>query len=198
MEFVPGQCLDIVDFDQHPDLMERIAASLKYLWQIPPPHDQQAAGLLGDGLPQGYIFVDDGCDVVFNTITEMGDWMDDRLAFQKLRLEAIPKARIDGREMLKDYKRGSGFHWSKFVMCYLDIAPRNLILLRDGFSCFLDWTFAWFYHSIFAVYALDARAELSEKHLKSLLGHVHTADSISERQLQVLSAVHYPNDSMTS
>lgn len=101
MEFVPGQCLDAVDLEQHPDLMERIAASLKYLWQIHTPHDQQAAGLLGDGLPQGYIFVDDGCDVVFNTIIEMGDWMDDRLAFQKLRLEAIPKARIDGREMLE-------------------------------------------------------------------------------------------------
>lgn len=35
--------------------------------------------------------------------------MDDRLAFQKLRFDVTPKARIDGREMLRDYKRGFGF-----------------------------------------------------------------------------------------
>lgn len=64
--------------------------------------------------------------------------MDDRLAFQKLRLESTPKARIDGRAMLQDYKRGSGFHWSKLVMCHLEVAPRNLILLRDASLCFLD------------------------------------------------------------
>ncbi len=74
--------------------------------------------------------------------------MDDRLAFQKLRFDVIPKARSDGREMLRDYKRGFGFDWSKLVKCHLDTAPCNLILLHDGSLCFLDWTFAGFYLSV--------------------------------------------------
>lgn len=60
MGFVPGLGLDAVDMDQHPGLMERIAASLEYLWQIPNPHDQQGPGPLSGGLPQGYIFGDHG------------------------------------------------------------------------------------------------------------------------------------------
>ena len=44
MGFVPGLCLDAVDMDQHPGLMEPIAASLEYLWQIPIPYDQPGPG----------------------------------------------------------------------------------------------------------------------------------------------------------
>lgn len=60
MGFVLGLCLDAVDLDQHPGLMEPIAASLEYLWQILIPHDQQGPGPSSGGLPQGYIFGDPG------------------------------------------------------------------------------------------------------------------------------------------
>ena len=127
----------------------------------------------------------------------MDDWIIDRLAFQKLRLRITPKARIDGREMLKDYKRGSAFHRSKIFMCHLGVAARDIILLRDGSLCFLDWAFARFYPSILEVYTLDALAERRGKGFESLLGHICNADPTSERQMQALSAVHYTNDSIT-
>ena len=197
MEYIPGLCLDVIDLNQHPHVLERIASSLRYLWQIPVPHDEQAPGPLDGGRPKGYVFGDGGCDVAFNTISEMNNWMDDRLVLQKMRLDIIPQARIPGREMLKDYKRGSEYHWSKVVMCHLDVAPRNLLLLCDGSICLLDWAFAGFYPSIFEVYTLHARAEWDRKDLKTLLGHIYTADARLARQMQILSAVHYTNDSVT-
>ena len=126
----------------------------------------------------------------------MDDWINDRLAFQKLRLEITPKARVDGREMLKDNKRGSAFHRSKTLMCHLGVAARIIILLRDGSFCFLDWPFARFYPSILEVCTLGALAELRGKGFESLLGYICNADPTSERQMQALSAVHYPDDSI--
>lgn len=92
----------------------------------------------------------------------MNDWMDDRLASQKLRLGIIRKACIDGRETLGDYKRGCGLHWTELVMSHLDVAPRNLMLLRDGSVCLLDWAFAGFDLPIFEFSTLHVRIEWSE------------------------------------
>lgn len=130
-------------------------------------------------------------------MSEMDDWMDDRLVLQKMKLERIPQTRVDGREMLKDFKRGCGFQWSKLVMCHLDIAPRNLMLLPDGSLCFLDWAFAGFYPSIFEIYTLKARYEWGKQYLTDILGHIYTPDPRSKRQMQALSAVHYVNDTVT-
>ncbi|CAD6578628.1 MAG: hypothetical protein ASARMPRED_008786 [Alectoria sarmentosa] len=156
----------------------------------------EAPGPPGGGLRRGYVFTDDGCNIAFNTVYEMDDWINDRLAFQKLRLEITPKARVDGREMLKDNKRGSAFHRSKTLMCHLGVAARIIILLRDGSFCFLDWPFARFYPSILEVCTLGALAELRGKGFESLLGYICNADPTSERQMQALSAVHYPDDSI--
>ena len=89
MEYIPGLSLDAVDLNQHLHVLERVVSSLKYLWQIPVSHDEQAPGPLDGGRPEGYIRGDDECDVAFKTISEMNNWMDDKLVIQKMRLDII-------------------------------------------------------------------------------------------------------------
>lgn len=41
------------------------------------------------------------------------------------------------------------FSESELVLCHLDIAPRNFLLLQDGSICLLDWASAGFYLRVF-------------------------------------------------
>lgn len=84
-----------------------------------------APGSLGGGPSTGLLLPETN-DLFISTLSNIEDWFNSRLfPAQGLRCVTLQH--------------------SKFILCHLDIAPRNLIWQDNGSVCFLDWASAGFY-----------------------------------------------------
>lgn len=100
------------------DHFQRLANVLEHFTSI----TDTAPGSLGGGPSMGLLWPDTN-DLTIKSIKEVERWFNSRLPRQdKVHFEPSP-----------------------FVLCHLDICPRNIIWLDNGRVCLLDWASAGFY-----------------------------------------------------
>uniref|UniRef100_A0A093VZM0 Ribonuclease 3 n=1 Tax=Talaromyces marneffei PM1 TaxID=1077442 RepID=A0A093VZM0_TALMA len=117
MEFVTGEIhQSLTRFE-----IERVAAILQHLSTI----TSSVPGSLGGGPSTGLLWPETN-DLFINTLSDIEDWFNSRL-FPEQGLRRVT------------------LQHSKFILCHLDIAPRNLIWQDDGSVYLLDWASAGFY-----------------------------------------------------
>ncbi|KAK0100153.1 hypothetical protein ONS95_008492 [Cadophora gregata] len=121
MEYMRGRVIEPVE--DHV-LIERIADVVAYLTTI----RGSVPGPLGGGVSSGILWSEHSEEPLLHTVEEMENWFNRRLRKQD------PKVR---------------FSESELVLCHLDIAPRNFLLLEDDSICLLDWASAGFYPRVF-------------------------------------------------
>lgn len=105
-------------------LIRRIADILAYLTSI----RGSTPGPLGGGASCGILWSEHSEEPHLHSVQDMEEWFNRRLTRQDPRLT---------------------FSESELVLCHLDIAPRNFLLLQDGSICLLDWASAGFYPRVF-------------------------------------------------
>ena len=99
----------------------RVAAILQHFSTI----TKNTTGSLGGGPSIGLLWPETN-DLFISTLSDIEDWFNSRLfPAQGLRRVTLQN--------------------SKFILCHLDIAPRNLIWQDDGTVYLLDWASAGFY-----------------------------------------------------
>lgn len=128
MEYIDGR---IVEPPEYPALANRVAPILNHFKDI----RGGIPGPLCGGVSHGLLWESDQPD--FGTTKAMEDWFNTRL--------------LEDGSML-------AFESCEFVLCHLDIAPRNILWLDDNSICFLDWASAGFYPRSFEVALLELMA----------------------------------------
>lgn len=120
MELIKGKVIDPLE-----DLgaVEKIAGVLDYFATL----RHTTPGSLCGGPCRGLLFPDTE-DLVFESPDEMEKWFNSRL------LSHNPKLSFQGCD---------------FVLCHLDLAPRNILWQEDGSLCLLDWASAGYYPRLF-------------------------------------------------
>ncbi|KAH8674407.1 kinase-like domain-containing protein [Tricladium varicosporioides] len=121
MEYMQGRVLKSIE---DPVLMKRIADILAYLTSI----RGSTPGALGGGVSCGILWSEHSEEPFLHTVKDMENWFNMRLKKQDPKLI---------------------FGTSELVLCHLDIAPRNILLLQDNSLCLLDWASAGFYPRVF-------------------------------------------------
>ncbi|KAI4150813.1 MAG: hypothetical protein LQ340_003883 [Diploschistes diacapsis] len=153
MEFIKGTRLDKLDDHAKSELSVRLASCLQHLWQIPVPSDFQP-GPIGGGEPKGLVWSDDGACTVFETLSDMEDWLNvsldvDEAMARKGRWDILdycaPLESIHHRLSLAKYS---------LVVCHGDFIGRNAILQSDGTIWILDWGCAGCYPIFFDLYVM--------------------------------------------
>jgi hypothetical protein len=124
MEYIHGETVQMPNSDQ----VLQIAQILLHFSTI---HGQNPGPLQG-GRSHGLIWEETG-QPEFKSVQQMENWLNHRLLDKntKLALERYP-----------------------LVLCHLDLAPRNIIWVRDNSICLLDWASAGFYPRFFEVCVL--------------------------------------------
>jgi serine/threonine protein kinase len=117
MEYVHGRVLEPIE---HYLVIDRINQILTYFTTI----RNSFPGALGGEVSCGILWSEHSNEPLLHTIEDLENWFNRRL------LKRGPKLRFSG---------------SRMVLCHLDIAPRNFLLLQDGSICLLDWSSAGFY-----------------------------------------------------
>lgn len=81
---------------------------------------------------------------------------------------------------------------SKYVLCHLDIAPRNFLFLHDGSICLLDWASAGFYPRCFEIAALQVNSEVGRDNSQfnaDLRGSIIHTMMFTEEELEVVDSI---------
>jgi serine/threonine protein kinase len=137
MEFIDGSSLmDLIierpGFELNSHQFERLAMGIHQLATIMTP---DFPGPRGGGIPQGYLFSEDGAKTKFRDIESLNSWLNVRARLGE-----------DGPRFK--------FELSDCIFCHLDLACRNIIVLQDGSFVLLDWANAGFYPKVFETYCL--------------------------------------------
>ncbi|KAF2241896.1 hypothetical protein BU26DRAFT_385176, partial [Trematosphaeria pertusa] len=130
MEYIAGRRLDSIDLDCNPQVMLDVAKAVLHLTTLPVPRNQPP-GPVGGGVAYGYLWSDEGAQAPFDSVEDMQEWMNKRLA-------VVSRERLN----IKPYK---------LVMCHMDLVRRNTVLLADTSICFLDWAYAGFFPQVFEI-----------------------------------------------
>ncbi|TVY13934.1 hypothetical protein LARI1_G009324 [Lachnellula arida] len=158
MEYMKGRVLEPVEDSL---LMNRITYILAYLATI----RSSIPGALGGGVSTGILWSEHSEEPFLHTIQEIESWFNRRLSKQD------PKLIFSGSEL---------------VLCHLDIAPRNFLLLQDGSICLLDWASAGFYPRVFEECVLRITRALKGSFLSDGLRLERLTD---EEELQIKSMI---------
>lgn len=118
MEYIQGR---IPEESEYPDVTRNLALALKHMHTIRGP----SAGPLGGGVSRGLYWEEDYPR--FYSTDDFNAW---------LRTRQVPR---------NDWPVPLHFQTEDLVLCHLDIAPRNVLLLKDGRICLVDWGSAGFY-----------------------------------------------------
>lgn len=76
-------------------------------------------------------------------------------------------------------------HTGPFVLCHLDIAPRNIIWCDDGCICLLDWASAGFYPRLLEYVSLHLQ---KDQKLLNALGFI--TENEEEQQKKICRALY--------
>ncbi|KAH7394027.1 hypothetical protein DE146DRAFT_115060 [Phaeosphaeria sp. MPI-PUGE-AT-0046c] len=79
----------------------------------------------------------------------------------------------------------------RFVLCHLDIAPRNIMRLKDGSFCLLDWASAGFYPRFFEICTLRLNAWTQVDFNSQVLCLLEGLSQDEENQAQLLQKAYY-------
>ncbi|KFY93374.1 hypothetical protein V500_03749 [Pseudogymnoascus sp. VKM F-4518 (FW-2643)] len=131
MEYVQGPTLEEVDLDIRTDIIPRMAQIIVHLGPI---QGGQVPGPIGGGLAQGYLFGDDGADVIFTSVSGFNTYLNKRLAIAKKTID------LSGHPL---------------VLCHLDLGRRNVILGDDDTISLVNWNDAGLYPRFFEVRVLS-------------------------------------------
>lgn len=141
MEFINGNPLcDIwptLTNEVRNSIFAQIADYLRAIHTI----EMERPGPVGGGVSRGLLFTDYGAGP-FLTAQHMEDWFNERLLVCK-----------EFNRVSYDHPGFSG-KFRKLVMCHIDVAPRNMILDRDGKIWLLDWAQSGGYPALFETAAL--------------------------------------------
>lgn len=120
MEYIDGRFIEPCEYRA---LAERVSLALTFLHHI----NGCRPGPIFGGISRGILWDSDRPH--FKTVQAMEDWFNARLIGEQSRV---------------------ALGYCKLVLCHLDVAPRNILLLHDGSICLLDWASAGFY-SVFRI-----------------------------------------------
>jgi hypothetical protein len=127
MEHVEG---NIVPASQYPELASDLSTILKQLHN----HQSDLPGPADGGVSRGTFWEDDF--PAFKSKAMLDNWINTRLPSDHVQVS---------------------FASSKFVFSHLDLTPRNLLRLRNGSVCLLDWASAGYYPRVFEFAMLQLR-----------------------------------------
>ncbi len=162
MEYIEGRLLDSID-DKAPYLRQ-IVRILEHLATI----QSDEPGPLGRGLAQGLLWIE--ADLISpKTIQDIEHYYNTRqLKSDNLHLSGYP-----------------------LVLCHLDIAPRNIIVLPDDSLCLIDWIDAGFYPRIFERCTFRLNSKAPSDWNGQLLTLLPKLSEDEMTQVQLLQRAHY-------
>jgi hypothetical protein len=133
MEYLEGHSLQDEALEDNLPIIPKVIPAIEHLSTIPIPKSQ-GPGPVGSGIPQGYIWSDDGAGEKFTSLQGAEQWMNKRLDIVKQ-----PHVSFEGYVC---------------TMRHMDLERRNIIVMPDRSIGFVDWEFAGFYPKIFEVWTL--------------------------------------------
>jgi serine/threonine protein kinase len=170
MEFVDGEIREIVDDEKS---IETIAKAVRYLQTF----SSDVPGPLGgkkDTAPRGLFWENENVRGGLRTIKRLEEFVNRRLLVSCCRPSPESKEQQKHerqQQQMQSWKLGKG----KLVLNHNDIAPRNILWMKDGGICLLDWAHAGFYPKMLEVAVLginngnDQDAVFAER-LERMLG----------------------------
>ena len=160
MEYIRGRIPRVEDF---PKLIPKIARLMAHMATV----NGHVCGPLGGGYSHGVLWESE--DVMFQNLSDMEDFWNSRL---------IPA---------KDGTARVSFEGLRLVLCHLDIAPRNILLLDDGSFCLLDWESAGFYPRFFEFCAQSFLDHHDEEFSRRFLESMEQLTEAEEEQRRFVS-----------
>lgn len=163
MEHIPGQPLSLVP---NPEIyLTSVAILLRTFEGI----HRANPGPLHDGDAVGKFWLDDDT-VSLNTISDVECYFNER------QLRDLTPLKLVGYSS---------------VLCHLDLAPRNIIVMDDHSLCLLDWSSAGFYPRVFERAALDLNIKTDNVWNTQLLQHLDELEPEEISQVQLLKKAYY-------
>ncbi|KAH9221293.1 kinase-like domain-containing protein [Leptodontidium sp. 2 PMI_412] len=161
MEYIKGDIANSVTSYQ----IDQIAKILSHFSTI----QHQHPGPLQPGVSRGLLWEENG-KPTFETTKQMEYWLNLRLprVGSKLALEKYP-----------------------LVFCHLDLALRNIIWLKDGSVCLLDWATAGFYPRFFEICLLKIMAGNHGCYETTLINRLKKLTDDEEAQMSLLESSFY-------
>ena len=149
-------------------LSARMATCLQHLWQLPVPADRRP-GPIGGGEPKGRIWSDDGACTVFESLSDMEDWLNVSLENDENLARIGCWDILDYHAPLGSIRDRLSLGKCSLVMCHGDFVGRNVMLQPDGALCILDWGCAGLYPLFFDLYSIVSNENFDPSMLTPLL-----------------------------
>lgn len=162
MEYIDGERLNLTEGSSTCDA---IAKALAHFSQIRNDHP----GPLGGGIARGLLWIH-------------GDWISPKSTdaiedyFNTRQLQRHQKLNLKGQD---------------FCLCHLDIAPRNILKLRNGELCLLDWASAGFYPRFFEICTLRINMWTQNDCNSQVLCCLEALNQYEEIQAELLAKAYY-------
>lgn len=161
MEYIDGDISESVSSSQ----IDQIVRILSHFSAI----QCRRPGPLQTGVSRGLLWEENG-KPKFETVKQMENWLN-------LRLPGVePKLALDRYPL---------------VLCHLDLAPRNIIWLKDGSVCLLDWASAGYYPRFFEICLLKIMEGTHGNYETILRGRLEKPTEDEEVQMLLLEQSFY-------
>lgn len=129
MEYMKGTVIGEITDDSH---IEKVGKALEHLSSFRNPKP----GPLGGGVSRGLLWSEGTTTEysLYGSVERLEHWFNRRIKHNNLSLS---------------------FQECNFVLCHLDVAPRNIVWLHGDSLCIVDWASAGYYPRIFEWCLLD-------------------------------------------
>jgi serine/threonine protein kinase len=162
MEYISGEELSTVaDSDIFLKPMVKVLKSFEQVQHHKP-------GPFHGGLAIGQLWLDES--IIPTTVSDIEEYYNTRQLRQRSKLN------------LQNYP---------LIFCHLDIAPRNILVLKDRSLCLIDWASAGFYPRLFERCALKINIRSENSWNAKLLNLLDIPDEDEMSQVQLLEQAYY-------
>ncbi|KAH6696535.1 kinase-like domain-containing protein [Leptodontidium sp. MPI-SDFR-AT-0119] len=148
---------------------EQIDQIVKILSHFSTVQCQRPGPLLQPGVSRGLLWEENG-KPTFETVEEMERWLNFRIKG------------VGSKLVLRKYP---------LVLCHLDLAPRNIVWLKDDTVCLLDWASAGFYPRFFEISLLKIMAGDRKGYETTLINRLEKLTDDEEAQMSLLECSYY-------
>lgn len=162
MEYVPGPTLKELDLEIRTDIVRRVAIIISHLGQI---QGGQVPGPVGGGYPEGYLWGDDGANIIFTSVSDLNAFLNKRLTLQDKSIDL------------------SGY---PLVLCHLDLCRRNMILKDDDTISLVDWGCGGLYPRFYEVTTLSCLNPYDSPYQKPLIEATTTLLGLTEEEKRMM------------